>query len=114
MSAAQLELPYQSHSDTSIAAAVGFAARAPNARRQVHDLLVALRPEGLTDEEIQGALDMSANTERPRRIELQRAGLVCDSAQRRATRSGAHAVVWIATGRAYALPERRPAKVATR
>lgn len=93
-------LPFQSHSDTSLQAAIDYAAKAPNARQRVHSLLERVS-EGLTDEEIQGYLNMSANTERPRRIELYQEGLVIDSGVRRSTRSGADAVVWKVSGGVY-------------
>ena len=47
-----------------------------------------------TDEEIQRELPMSANTQRPRRVELVDARLIRDSGRRRATLGGAMAVVW--------------------
>lgn len=97
------ELFFQPHSDTSRAAAARFAPKANTARRRVFDLLV-YTPRGLTDEEMQNELRMSANTQRPRRVELERKGLVRDSGRRHKTRSGARAVVWIVTGAPY--PER--------
>ena len=60
-------------------------------------------PAGATDDEAQQALDMPGNTQRPRRRELQRAGLVRDSGRRQRTRSGRPAVIWIA---ADAMPAR--------
>jgi hypothetical protein len=51
---------------------------------------------GVTDEEIQIALDMNPSTERPRRVELVEANLVRDSSTRRRTKSGRWAVVWTA------------------
>src|SRR5690606_26494940 len=44
---------------------------------------------------------MNANTERPRRIELQRAGLVLDSGTVRPTSTGQDAVVWQTSGQPY-------------
>lgn len=89
-------LPAQQHSDTSRAAAERHAPRAPSGRARVLDLLVR-NPRGLTDEEIQIRLCMNANTQRPRRVELERKQLVRDSGRRRNTRSGSPAVVWIAS-----------------
>lgn len=51
-------------------------------------------PEGATDEEMQFNLRMPANTQRPRRRELQLAELIEDSGTTRPTRSGREAVVW--------------------
>lgn len=50
--------------------------------------------KGMTDEELQEALDVPSNTARPRRWEAVKAGLVCDSGERRNTRSGRKAIVW--------------------
>lgn len=96
----QMDLAFQSHSDTSAAAARGYAPRAPHARKRVYDAIV--HSTGLTDDELQVRLRMNPSTERPRRIELQNAGCVEDSGRTRKTRSGMQAVVWIATGVAYA------------
>ena len=54
------------------------------------------KKKGATDEEMQDALGMNPSTQRPRRIELVDRGLVADSGQKRKTRSGRNAVVWIA------------------
>jgi hypothetical protein len=51
---------------------------------------------GATDEEIQRGLGMEGSTERPRRVELVRAGLVCQAPVKRETQSGRAATVWIA------------------
>ena len=93
-----------------------FATRAPSARgsvtsaqaadslrpatlnamqRRVLELLEAT-PGGLTDEEMQRRLGMNPSTQRPRRIELARRGMVVEAGTRR-TASGRMAVVWQAT-----------------
>jgi hypothetical protein len=56
--------------------------------------LVGRGETGATDSEIQTALGLSGDTERPRRVALQRRGLVVDSGQRRRTSSGRAAIVW--------------------
>jgi DNA-binding IclR family transcriptional regulator len=61
-------------------------------QRQVLALLQAT-PGGLTDEEMQRQLEMNPSTQRPRRIELARRGLVVDAGTRR-TASGRMATVW--------------------
>jgi hypothetical protein len=61
-------------------------------QRKVLELLRAT-PEGLTDEEVQRRLDMNPSTQRPRRIELARRGLVVEAGTRR-TASGRMATVW--------------------
>jgi DNA-binding IclR family transcriptional regulator len=55
--------------------------------------LLRATPEGLTDEEVQRRLDMNPSTQRPRRIELARRGLVVEAGTRR-TASGRMATVW--------------------
>lgn len=54
---------------------------------------------GATDEEMQQALGIDPNTQRPRRVELHEGGMIADSNKRRPTRSGRGAVVWVATPR---------------
>jgi len=91
------DAPYQSKSPTSRAAAEAIAPRAGTLRRAVLDFLVGLGDHGATDEEMQTALKMGANTQRPRRVELVAGGFVVDSDQTRPTMSGKAATVWIAT-----------------
>ncbi len=52
---------------------------------------------GATDEEIQLALDMNPSTERPRRQELEKLGLILRTSRTRPTKSGRSAVIFIAT-----------------
>jgi hypothetical protein len=92
------QLPhFQRHSETSRQAALDLYFRAGSLRDRV---LRCLRdhPDGLTDEELQGILNMNPSTQRPRRIELCNAEppLVKDSGRTRKTRSGRNAVVWVA------------------
>jgi hypothetical protein len=61
-------------------------------QRQVLALLQAT-PGGLTDEEMQHRLGMNPSTQRPRRIELARRGLVVEAGTRK-TASGRMATVW--------------------
>jgi len=61
-------------------------------QRRVLELLQAT-PEGLTDEEMARRLAMNPSTQRPRRIELARRGLVVTCGTRR-TASGRNADVW--------------------
>jgi predicted transcriptional regulator len=58
---------------------------------------VAASMGGMTDDEIQRALKLDGNTERPRRCELVKAGLLTDSGRARLTRSGRRATVWVTT-----------------
>lgn len=92
--------PYQAHSETSRLAALAYASKASTAREKVFRTFER-SPGGLTDEEVQTLLGMSANTQRPRRVELERKGLVCDSGSTRETSAGQLAVVWVVTGKKY-------------
>jgi hypothetical protein len=81
---------------TSAKAADSLDATTLNAmQRRVLELLRE-NPHGLTDEEQQAALVMNPSTQRPRRIELVRRGLVVEYGTRR-TASGRMATVWKAT-----------------
>lgn len=85
--------PAQRHSETSRAAAASLTpAKLTGDRLRIYRYLRS-RPDGATDEEIAAALAMNANTERPRRIELQKIGMIRLSGTR-ATVSGRKANVW--------------------
>ena len=85
--------PAVNGSATSAAAADSLGPATLNAlQRRVLELLQAT-PEGLTDEEMARRLGMNPSTQRPRRIELARRGLVVEVGARR-TASGRMAVVW--------------------
>jgi transcription initiation factor IIE alpha subunit len=77
---------------TSAQAADSLSPKALNAlQRKVLELLRAT--PGLTDEEMQKRLGMNPSTQRPRRIELARRGLIVTSGTRK-TSSGRNADVW--------------------
>lgn len=87
------EPPSVRHSTTSIAA----AAQIKKAIGPLHKVILAhlkTCPEGATDEEMQFTLRMPANTQRPRRRELQLSGLIVDSGLVRQGKSGRLAVAW--------------------
>ncbi len=86
---------YVRGSQTSLEAAIAAEPRAGTQRYRVLDLL-RRSVTGLTDDEMQGYLDMNPSTQRPRRIELVSAGLAKDSGETRMTPSGRRAVVWVA------------------
>lgn len=87
--------PYQRHSSTSRAAAESLTGDDLNSlQRLVFDCIKA-SPDGMTDEQIQRALSMNPSTERPRRIELLRKGLILESETKRKTSSGRNAAVWV-------------------
>lgn len=74
----------------------GDPGRRVTALGRVMDAIAAAGDAGLTDEEIQRQLDMNPNTQRPRRIELARMGLISRTGGTRATASGHPAEVWVA------------------
>jgi len=90
-----MRAPYQQHSDTSLAAAEAIQSSAATLRANVLGHIKRMGTMGATDEEIQHALNMQGNTERPRRRELEQAGLISDSGRRRQTLSARYAVVWV-------------------
>lgn len=91
----QLTIQFQLHSKTSCAAAKSIQSSAATLRAKVFTYLKD-HPGGLTDEEGINGLQMNPSTYRPRRIELQRLGMVVDSGRRRETNSGRSATVWMA------------------
>jgi predicted ArsR family transcriptional regulator len=85
--------PSVNGSMTSAQAADSLAPATLNAmQRRVLELLQAT-PDGLTDEEMQRRLGMNPSTQRPRRIELARRGMVVEAGTRK-TASGRNASVW--------------------
>ncbi|MFN9286738.1 MAG: hypothetical protein ACK6EB_01625, partial [Planctomyces sp.] len=81
------------HSITSMQAADSMDAKAlTRLHRLVLDFLRG-RPDGATDEEIASGLGLNPSTERPRRIELARRGLIVTGGTRK-TASGRNADVW--------------------
>jgi transcription initiation factor IIE alpha subunit len=85
--------PSVNGSVTSAQAADSLGPATLNAmQRRVLELLAAT-PGGLTDEEMQHKLGMNPSTQRPRRIELARRGLVVEAGTRK-TASGRMAVAW--------------------
>jgi hypothetical protein len=81
------------HPDTSHAAAADVMPRTGTQRWRVYNFIVRKGDAGATDDEIQRALCMNGNTQRPRRVELVDAGLIVDSGQRRVVR-GRLMIVW--------------------
>ena len=79
---------------TSAQAAESLGPATLNAmQRKVLRFLQTCGAFGATDEEMQLALGMNPSTQRPRRIELARAGMVVADGTRKTT-SGRMAVVW--------------------
>lgn len=86
------EPPAQAHSPTSIAAAEKIRKAIGPLHKEILKFLTNCM--GATDEEMQFELNMAANTQRPRRRELQLMGRIVDSGKTRRTQSGREAVVW--------------------
>lgn len=87
--------PFVKSSPTSYDAAVEAEPNAGTQRALVLDELRKHPFTGLTDHQLQDMLRMNPSTQRPRRVELVRSGLVVDSGFQRMTPSGRKAVVWI-------------------
>lgn len=90
--------PPHNGSATSREAAEEIEPTAATLRAKVFDFIKKHGSNGATDQEIQIALQMQGNTQRPRRKELEEAGLITDSGETRKTTSGRSAIVWIAKG----------------
>lgn len=84
-----------STAETSAAALRDIQPKAPSLRKQVEAFILGRGAEGATDEEIQHALDMVGNTQRPRRRELVKAGAIVEASEKRLTSSNKEATVWI-------------------
>lgn len=88
-------LPHNGTS-TSKLAADRMKPFAPKQAERVFEFIKSQGDHGATDEEIQTALKMSGNSERPRRHRLLQQGKVRDSKNMRPTESGTPATVWVA------------------
>lgn len=79
-------------------AALLVTPRTGTQRGRVLDWIARAGANGATDEEIAEGLGMLANTERPRRVELEEQGWIVNSGRTRKTHaSGSAAVVWTLT-----------------
>jgi transcription initiation factor IIE alpha subunit len=85
--------PAVNGSITSAQAADSLGPQTLNAMQRRVLAVLEANPQGLTDEEMQTRLGMNPSTQRPRRIELARRGLVVTCGTRR-TASGRNADVW--------------------
>lgn len=83
---------------TSTIAYKSVSDRVASMRTRVFERLMRCWTTGATDEEIQETLNMNPSTERPRRGELEKSGLVINSGITRKTRSGRDAIVWMCAG----------------
>lgn len=88
-------VPYQRHSATSRGAATAILPALGKLQAAVLAYITRYGALGATDQEIQAGLAMDPSTERPRRVELLRKGLIRQSGER-TTRAGRKAAVWVA------------------
>jgi hypothetical protein len=82
--------------DTSVLAAWRAWPRSGTQRERVLRWVIDRGDHGATDDEIQDALRLSGNSERPRRLELVERGWLVDSGRRRPSYSHGPAIVWVA------------------
>jgi len=90
--------PSVGQSPTSEAAATKIEHSAETLREMVYSFVRSYGAFGATDDEIQRALSMSGDTERPRRWELVNDGRLMDSRRTRKTKRGRDATVWVVAG----------------
>lgn len=81
--------------ETSRAAAEAIEPHAGTLEALVLAAITFRGTTGATDEELQTALRMDANTQRPRRWSLAKKGLIEPSGKERLTRAGRRAQVWV-------------------
>lgn len=86
----------------------------PELRRNIFAFIRAQGGRGATDEEIQLAMSLNPSTQRPRRVELERAGFIraAPEGKTRETKSGREAIVWVMVpeNEREAIGERRQAE----
>jgi len=82
--------------ETSRQAAEQIKHVAGNLQSKVEQHIISCGARGATDDEIQVALNLGPQTQSARRRELEQQGRVKDSGERRNTRKGRKAIVWIA------------------
>ena len=92
-------IPFVRTSQTSKAAATAIVPKLNVLQAKVLSYLASLGAIGATDEAMQEALQMNPSTQRPRRIELLRKGLIRDSGFTRRTNAGRYATVWMYKGK---------------
>lgn len=112
--------PYVPGSATSKAAAVSIVPDLGRLEGLVFERIARAGDTGLTDDEIEVALELTHQSASARRRGLVQQRLVADSGRTRETRSGRQATVWVATPDNYRKPEKnlampgRPTKAQAR
>ncbi len=84
---------------TSDRAAAGIAPHTPNQRSRVYAAILNAGATGLTDEQGQELTGIKTQSYTPRRGELVNEGKIRDTGERRKTRSGSPAAVWVAVSK---------------
>lgn len=87
--------PFQKHSETSRAAGEAIRPKLNTLQRRVYAFIAGRGSNGATDFEIEHFLSLMGSTVRPRRRELQIAGLIKPSGMTRLTASQRKAIVWV-------------------
>lgn len=84
-----------SHPDTSFAMRERVFPKTGSQRRRAFDFISARGAVGATDDELEVALDLLHQSASATRNSLMKDGWIIDSGQRRLTRSGHEAIVWV-------------------
>jgi len=87
--------PFVVGSDTSQTAAESIERRAPIMKRAVLDCIARGQGDGRTCDEVEAWLEMAHQTVSARIRDLVKSGTIVDSGQRRKTRSGRKATVYV-------------------
>ena len=80
--------------DTSLAAQEAIQNAKTELQRKVYEYIFTCGEDGATDEEIQMGTGMNGNSERPRRQELEKLGVIFNTGLTRRTVRGRPAVIW--------------------
>lgn len=102
MSGEQLGIPFERGVPGSAKGADKIRPYVKTARYRVWDYI--RRNPGCCDQEIRDGLDMSPNTVRPRRVELERAGLIRPRGLTKTKDKNADATAWESTGDPWPIP----------
>lgn len=93
--------PYRKNAPvgTSEVAAAQIASHTPNQRSRIYAVIQDAGAAGLTDEQGQELTGIKTQSYTPRRGELVKDGKIRDTGERRKTRSGSPAAVWVAVSK---------------
>jgi hypothetical protein len=88
--------PHQA-AETSLEAAEEIKPHINQLQKRVLSAIRARGDSGMTDDELEVGLDLIGSTVRPRRRELELKGLIETHGNKRKTRTGRNALVWVCT-----------------